>query len=460
MKNKLDQVKKALVVLIFFLFVLKSFSQTPIEFKDGDKICFIGNSITHDGSYHTFLQVYCATQQPDIKLEFINCGVSGDKATGILQRFEEDILIHQPDYAFLMTGMNDVARSLYGIENPDPTILAKRNEALETYYENTTKIAELLIENNIKPIFIAPSPYDQTAKLERKNLFGTNDALGLCAKHIKKLARKHNAHVVNFYDLLNKINIEGQRKDPSYTIIGKDRVHPDENGHLLMGFEIVKTLFPVSDNLISIDAKSLKVETSQNQVKNIDFKTELQFDLKLKSIPYALADSLQQMRKLIPHFDDYTRQELAVKGLKKGNYILLIDNVEVTKVTAKELAGGINLFAYKNSPFWQHGEKIYELCFDCRRVQRKLRNLYLVEFSSLKDYKGDGSLSDKEDYLEKRNEAVTGKPWHSYYINLHKEYIENLSKKDVLEQEFIEKRNAIYSENKPKWVAIKLISSN
>lgn len=41
-------------------------------------------------------------------VEILNCGVSGDTTSGMLARFEQDVLKNEPDVMFLMGGSNDI----------------------------------------------------------------------------------------------------------------------------------------------------------------------------------------------------------------------------------------------------------------------------------------------------------------------------------------------------------------
>lgn len=96
-------------------FANEALAQFPL-FKDGDRVCFIGNSITMNGRYHNYIELFYATRFPERKIEFFNCGISGDVAGGMLARMNSDILRHKPNRAVLMVGMNDIGRSQYSKE--------------------------------------------------------------------------------------------------------------------------------------------------------------------------------------------------------------------------------------------------------------------------------------------------------------------------------------------------------
>ena len=166
-------------------------------FNNGDVICFLGDSITHGGQYHEFLQLFYATRYPELNLSFHNCGISGDNAAGMIERFEEDVMRHKPTHVFLMTGMNDVQRTLYFEGTASKKILKQRANALDAYKRNTTQLAEKIIAYGATPIFLTPSIYDQYSKIERENNLGCNDALIECSHHLKKLGDKYDALVID-----------------------------------------------------------------------------------------------------------------------------------------------------------------------------------------------------------------------------------------------------------------------
>jgi lysophospholipase L1-like esterase len=93
-------------------------NDSPLAFRAQDRWCAIGDSITHSGSYHEWIQLYWMTRFPTHSLELFNGGISGDTAEGGLRRFLWDILPNRPTVASVMFGMNDVARTLYSDAPP------------------------------------------------------------------------------------------------------------------------------------------------------------------------------------------------------------------------------------------------------------------------------------------------------------------------------------------------------
>ncbi len=109
---------------VYFLsFIVLFYSQISAQytsvFNDGDTVVLIGDSITHGGTFHTFLQLFTATQFPNKTINYYNCGVSGDNAIGTIDRLEKDILTHNPSHAIIMLGMNDIGLWKYPINGDE-----------------------------------------------------------------------------------------------------------------------------------------------------------------------------------------------------------------------------------------------------------------------------------------------------------------------------------------------------
>ena len=211
-------------------------------FENGNTICLLGDSITHGGQFHEFLQLYYATRYPNLKLTFINCGIAGDNAEGMIYRLDKDVLIHEPSHVFLMTGMNDVIRTLYFEGKASDEIIEKREIALFEYKKNTDVLAEKFEASEITPIYLTPSIYDQYSKIEKENNLGCNDALIECSDHIKSIAYQYDATVVDLNTPMKNIMERELQNDSLFTIVGKDRVHPETTGHFIMFYEILSTI--------------------------------------------------------------------------------------------------------------------------------------------------------------------------------------------------------------------------
>lgn len=453
---------------IFILFILSVINNTIIFgqelplFKNGDKVVFIGNSITQDGRYHMILQAYFATRFPGNKVEFYSAGVSGDVADGMLNRFDKDIMIHKPDYAFLMTGMNDLQRYLYEPSiQVDSTILAKRRTANTNYYTKTEKLVTQLIKNGVKPILMTPSIYDQTSTIKQHIDSGCNDALANFAVHIRRTGLKYNIPVVDLHAIMNEIQIHGQLSNPEFTIVGHDRIHPGDVGHFIMASEIINTV--LSSEVISkveIDLKKKKVITSENCAVEIIKKSEkFEFKVLSNALPFPVKKQYKEVLKLIPFQQNFNNEIIKIYNLEKGNYTLFIDDNSIETFTSDELLKGINLANYETTPQYQQALSIFDLCEKYHKAIGMLRNISLIEYRTLNTYTGSDTYEEKRAFLDAHNEKQKGKSWYNYAILTSNLYFEALEKEEELWNEISSLRNEIYIKNAPQWHAYKLIKN-
>ncbi|WP_083631164.1 SGNH/GDSL hydrolase family protein [Labilibacter marinus] len=443
---------KILVALFLLVTTISSNAQKPPYFKDGQTVCFVGNSITQDGRYHMLLQSYYATRFPGNKVRFISCGIGGDNASHMIGRFEKDVLIHQPDYAFLMTGMNDMWSHLFapGIKI-DSTLELKRDEALETYIKQTNKLADMIVSNGIKPIFMTPTIYDQTAKINQANQFGKNDALVKCAAHIRGLAQKHNAPVVDFTPFMLAINKREQAKDSAFTIVGADRVHPQETGHYAMAYKIISTLYQANEIYeVSINVKKKSVlKATQCKVSFSNNDENIQFKIKANALPFVVNQDYKEGKLMVPLDKEYNQELLRIKGIKKGGYTLQIDDQVVDTLSSKTLKKGINLALISETPQNIQALNIFDLCLQYHDIQAKLRAIANVDHKKLKEYKGADNMVDKKIYLDALVEKSKGKPWYQSGVNVCNTYYEFKPQEKELWSDLEDLRTKIYSENIP-----------
>lgn len=103
------------------------------QFQPGDRWCVLGDSITHSGSYHKFVELYYFTRFPTQPLDMINCGIAGDTAPGAVRRLQWDCLAARPTVVSVMLGMNDVGRNLYDAGVTNQHLEKLRAERAEIY---------------------------------------------------------------------------------------------------------------------------------------------------------------------------------------------------------------------------------------------------------------------------------------------------------------------------------------
>jgi len=451
---------KKYILLAFFSFMISNSAifaaEKVTQFKDGDRVCFIGDSITHGGMYHSYIYLYYLSRFPNQKINFYNCGISGDTASGTVMRFDKDIKFHKPTVSTIMLGMNDVGRTLYNSDKNGDAVNKKREKRLNVHFTKMDQLAKKLKEINSKIIFITPSIYDQTAKLARgrKNQFGVNDALGKCAEKVKQMAKQYNAEVIDFYEFMKKINKEHQNTDPTFTIIGRDRVHPGRVGHFLMAYQFLKSQnVPKYVSLIEIDVSSKKIVKTVNcKSKNLKIAdNKITFSLLENALPYPVGKAAAAL-KLVPFTQEMNQEIVKINNLPKGKYNLKIDTVNVGEYSDTELSMGINLAENGKTPQYNQALKLMELNKQRLTLTLPLRTIAWVEYKTLNNYKGD--LNDIEAIkvvFSKKLEQVKGRPYAKYYEIKYKDYLAKKPNQNKYLAELKIIQNKLYQENQPSW---------
>jgi lysophospholipase L1-like esterase len=390
-----------LLFLSFFL-VYPLFAQQAL-FQQKDRICFVGNSITHGGDFHHNILLFQMTRFPFVRVDFFNNGISGDVTGGILKRMESDILVHRPTYCIIMIGMNDVRRNLYGSQpTQNADTLTLRKNALDLYKKNLEEIVKIFLSKNIKVILQKPSIYDQTAILKTANNFGVNDALKECADFGQDLANKYQLRTVDYWSIMTELNEKMQKADPSISIVGNDRVHPGAAGHLVMSYQFLKTLeFPKL--VSSIEVKKKKTNCQNCEIADFKRDNELiSFSVLEKSLPFPIVENQKKAMELISFMDDLNQEVLQVAKLSKGNYQLKIDNIEIGNFSENDLKKGVNLAQYENTPQYQQALAVRKTLTKLWDDEANLRTIKWTEFSHMSDFEAKNDLEAARKYLDKR----------------------------------------------------------
>ncbi len=425
-----------------------AFAQSTL-FHKGDRVCFVGNSITSNGEFYHNILLYYVTRFPDQPVTFFNCGISGDVCSGVLKRMDEDVLSHQPTHAVIKLGMNDVMRGLYSLyPTTNADTLAKREEAISTYKVRLDSIINIFLSRGIKVILQKPTDYDQTGKQKVVNNYGVNDALKRCADYIQSLADKYKLPVVDYWTILHDINAEVQQKDSMATIIGPDRVHPGSAGHLIMAYQFLKTTHaPQYVSEIVVDHK-------KNQCKNAvvtDFvqgKDGCSFKVKENALPFPTSEGQKQGLELIPFVNDLSVEKLIIKNAGTTNE-LRIDTSLIGTFSKEELAKGINLSLYKNTPQFKQALQVKDTLNKMWKAVSDLRTIEYVEFKFLSYYKGNkDNMPEIKEYLDNLYKTkLSNTPY--YKTQFDRYYIVKANQKQLL-QDFDAYREDAYKIAQPK----------
>nr|WP_029901773.1 GDSL-type esterase/lipase family protein [Prevotella sp. 10(H)] len=374
------------------LILVETFSQTYIPFKEGDRWCAIGNSITHQGKYLEMIYLYYITRFPTQQFKLLNCGAGGDTTTGTLtRRMDGDILVHQPTISTIMLGMNDIWWENSGLFTK------------ENYSRDLEGIINRLEENGSRVILITPSPYDysvkSTERVDPKRL-----GLERLASQVIDLGRKRNLPVVDFYNPMHQITLEQQTIDSTFTLLTKDRVHTTPLADFLMGYIFIKSTNGTPFvSKTKIDAKSFSVREQNNcSVSNLSFKDgTISFSLLEYALPYPKV-AIPEEASLFMDFENELNQEiLQIDGLTPGKYTLSINSIAIADYEAAEFAKGLNLATIADTPQNKQAALLAETIAEYTSIVGNIRYIAMKEYGELKKrYEIDDVSTPKADILE------------------------------------------------------------
>jgi len=375
---------KRLLSVVLAVVLLLGGSVRADLFKDGETVCFLGDSITHGRQYHGMIYAYYLTRFPDRTIRFVNAGISGDSAGGALGRLEEDVLSKSPSKVVVMLGMNDVGRGNY-VANPTEKQRAAQVASLNRYRANMDKLlGRLSNETSAEFVLMTPSPFDQTCVNQRdNNQPGCNDGLGKCAQIVRQLASKYQAEVIDLHGPMTAFNLQQQKSDPTYTLIGPDRVHPGLPGNLMMAWLFLKAQgAPALVSKVEFDAVAGRVVGAANAtVSDVRRNGEgWTFTVLEKALPYPVDAQAREMLDAIPLEKCLNQETVQVKGLAKGPHVLLIDGGAVACHRAAEWASGVNLAFNRAAPQVKQAEKVAEINEKRRRTEVRLRGYACVRW--------------------------------------------------------------------------------
>ncbi len=417
-------------------------------FQSGDVVTFIGDSITHGGTYHAVIEQFYATRYPDRHIRFYNCGIGGDRSSMIMSdekyRLNIDILSHKPTQAVIMLGMNDINHTDYRVPAETPEILKKRQESLDLYDQTMDKLIDAVTKAGARLTLITPSIYDETTRLTNasQNVSrGGNAALGECANKVTVFAKRHDTGLVRFYESMNTLNKVQQQKDPAFTVVGPDRVHPGPVGHFVMAYAFLKAQgLRGTVSTISVDARKRKPAKPENSlIDRIKRAGEgIEFDATEDSLPMVVADAAKPALDLVPFMRDMNRETLRIAGLKPGKYAVSIDGAPIGEFNAAALKLGVDIAQNEKTPQYKQSAEVTAKMLERAALGQRLRALVAVRYG-IQRAGGDGLDPDAAEKQIKARPASKA----------NDAAIETLHQLSALEKQYDELNDAMISMSKP-----------
>lgn len=394
--------------------------QAPAPFQDGQKIVFTGDSITHGGWYPYYVQLFYATRFPERKVTILNAGINGDTATGCLRRLDEDILAVKPNQVYMMFGMNDVGRGNYKTATPDEKTQAAREASLAAYRKALTENVQRIKAAGAQPVLITPSPHDQYSESADKTHLAVtgNDGLARCAQIVRDLAAAEQCPMVDLHGPITSLML----KNPEWALAGKDRVHPDPKGHMVMAYFVLqaqKIAGAVAKAAVDYAAKQA-LPSENCRVDGVEAGADLlKFNYRANSLPFPMSDEFKAAAEIVP-WEALNQEILQVKNLPAGEYRLRVGGAEVGRFSADQFAAGVNI-AGLQTPQQQKAQKLREAITKRHTADAPLRNRVWIEHSYLRPNKIDPADTKAVDQFFDQYPANKRAAWFDWMVKSYRE---------------------------------------
>ncbi len=221
--------------------ILTASVSAEIAVKSGEKIAFLGDSITAGGWGNPagYVRLVMAGLEANgIKAEAVPAGIGGHKSNQMLARLEKDVLSKKPNWMTLSCGVNDVWHGNFGIPLNDAQAASATYELRPgepekgTYEKNISKIIETAVAAGVRPVLL-------TATVIKEDLSSAeNQKLAPYNEFLRKLAKDKKLPIADLYgDFQVKIK---DANAPGKNVFTSDGVHMNTEGNKVMAMGVLK----------------------------------------------------------------------------------------------------------------------------------------------------------------------------------------------------------------------------
>lgn len=210
-----------------------------IAVKDGDKIAFLGDSITQGGwgrpTGYVRL-VMSGLEANGVKAEAVPAGISGHKSNDMLARLEKDVLSKKPQWMTLSCGVNDVWHNKRGVPLDDAAAASgaydEKVAERGTYKKNIAEIVDKAQAAGIKVVLL-------TATVIQENLESPeNVKLAPFNEYLRTLAKEKKLPLADLNAMFQE-RIKAENK-PGQKVLTGDGVHMNTAGNKLMAVGVLQ----------------------------------------------------------------------------------------------------------------------------------------------------------------------------------------------------------------------------
>ena len=208
-------------------------ADNAITLKKGDRIVFLGDSITQAGvgekGYVTLIKNTLAEKHKDLGIEIIGAGISGNKVPDLQKRLQKDVLDKKPTIVVIYIGINDV---WHGQDDP------AKGTSKEKFEAGLKEIIGKIQDGKGQVLLCTPSVIGE--KTDGKN---KNDAkLDEYADISRSVAKELKIPVCDLRKAFQDYLKDKNNKNAEKGVLTGDGVHLNDAGNKFVAETILKSL--------------------------------------------------------------------------------------------------------------------------------------------------------------------------------------------------------------------------
>ena len=198
--------------------------QAQVVIQKGEKVAFLGDSITQAGARPGG---YCnlvieTLNKKGLEVKPVYAGISGHKSNQMLARLEKDVIAHKPKWMTLSCGVNDVWHGKRGVELPE-------------YKKNITAIVDQAKAAGINVIILTSTMIKEDADNElNQKLRSYNDFL-------IQLSKEKQCRLADLNKLMQE-TVKSMEKNDRGNTVTSDGVHMNSAGNMMMAKGVLKAM--------------------------------------------------------------------------------------------------------------------------------------------------------------------------------------------------------------------------
>ena len=195
------------------------------------QVVFLGDSITEEGRTLELGFINLLEESLDSeKFNLIGKGISGDKVSDLLVRYEDDVLVQNPDIVFIYIGINDVWHS-YDVG---------KGSDIDFYEKGLRKIITDIKKRGAKIILCTPTVIGERVTFEDELEVKRDQELDAFAGVVRNLSSEFNTELLDLRTIFKDYIVENNQNNDYQDFLTDDGVHLNDAGNKLIADEMIK----------------------------------------------------------------------------------------------------------------------------------------------------------------------------------------------------------------------------